>query len=360
MRATDFENIFLYVPVAQLAIGMATAQVAGILVTRITGNPVQAAAAMALACIACLRRPARLRHARGADAIFEAIRPAAFVWLLAIVFQELSRPCAGLSTPAASHGAAGELSSFASRPVVQFTIINTCGLVMAASGFVRAVRPNSENDTPFFVSCSALLILVVLLPAPLPPPGPLCVVSGVFDVAERVAALLAFVCAYSALVYAAPPEQLSSQAIFVCACRAAAASVWTLTIAHHFLLLAPVQAALVIWIRLSVQSSTTLTRADCCDDKLAERETLLESGHADMDCADNAPRINAQSGCQFAIGRYAPVAACQRTLTTFNNGHTDCQHISIAQTSVRGCTASVRGGSSFEEIAKRVMEAEAQ
>lgn len=242
----DFANIALYVPAIQLAGTLIAATSCLLLCGWLLqggGCAVRSATLCTLVCTAGLWRKVRMHYARGADNVFDALRPAALIWLVSIIAEHLVSACAIGS--ATGHAEATSLFS-------RNTVFHTCVLVMIAAGLIRAWTPESENDYPFGLSAVALLVVAMLPPTPHPTDrGPLCATVDGFDVGERYLRTVCFAFVYTCLVYAAPPSRHGTSDTVLCVCRAAGGSIWTLGCVVHLLVIAPVQCAMIIWLRIN-------------------------------------------------------------------------------------------------------------
>ena len=244
----DFANIALYVPAIQLIATLIAAS-SGLLlfgwVMQGDGCAIRSASLCTFVCAAGLWRKIRMHYARGADGVFDALRPAAVIWLVSIVAEHLVGACAH-QLPAA---AADQERPYAFS---RNAIFHLCMVAMMCSGLVRAWAPDSENDYPFAVSAVALVVIAMVPPAVQPNDhGPLCETSNGYEVGERYLRTVMFGLTYTCLVYAAPPMRYGTSDVVLCVCRAAAGSIWTLGCVVHMLIVAPVQCAMIIWLRVS-------------------------------------------------------------------------------------------------------------
>lgn len=247
----DFANIALYIPAIQLLATLLAAASCLLLcgwVLQGDGCAVRSASLCFLVCAIGLWRKVKMHYARGADNVFDALRPAAIVWLTSIVAEHLvgacAQPGAGTGVPVEAH------YSFPKN-----AIFHLCMLAMMISGLVRAWSPDSENDYPFGVSAIALL-MIALVPPPVHPTdrGPLCATESGYEVGERYLRTVMFAVTYTCFVYAAPPLRHGAGDVMLCFCRAAASSIWTLGCIPHLLIVAPVQCAVIIWLRMNTST----------------------------------------------------------------------------------------------------------
>ena len=103
----DYGNVALYIPVAQVCFALGTAQAVVLLIPVIVQGSTCGVRTIAVAvtCASVLMsKRIRLGDAKGADALFESLRPMVCVWIVALVMEQLLRSCGkGESNVLASH-----------------------------------------------------------------------------------------------------------------------------------------------------------------------------------------------------------------------------------------------------------------
>lgn len=239
----DFSSVALYVPGLQTALALVVCCLTSILVSLasavVSVSAVRTATLMALVGGLVVCRPIRIAYARGLDVMFDALRPAVVVYVLALIFEQLVHSC-GLA-----HDGSITLRHWAYHA---FTA------AMAAAGFVQAWNPVAQTDYPFVVVALSLVAVACFTPPPLRAgEGPLCEAPAMAGAVERFFRALLFGCTYCTLAYASEPARHSVREIMLCAVRATTGSVWILCV-HRFLVWAAVlQALLVLWSRLKAQ-----------------------------------------------------------------------------------------------------------
>ena len=355
-HGVDFQNISLYIPLVQVTTSVVVVLAAGVTVTKSTGNASQAFAAMLVVCTFLVRQPVRFAYARGADAVFEALRPSVFVWLLAMCFEQLSRSCidcsihsvdsigstsstgsihnihsSSSSSSSSSSVAAGTTNHSVTSQrwhIMKIFFVNMAALAMVLAGFAQAMQPKSDVDVPFIVTTVCLCVMIVFAPGSVATQGPLCDAGDLFDSASRLASALAFVVTYAALVYAAPPERFTSHATFLCACRATGGSLWTLVLSVNALVLAPVQWTIVVLlalkgkpaclIRLTQKSNETKTEDDIDDESSVAAYTDFPNDFPDDHTAVGQER--SEQEVQPLCKRDARCPACVQDSHTSKSG----------------------------------------
>ena len=244
--SVDFANIALYIPAMQL-LATLLAAASCLLFCGWTlqgdGCAIRSASLCLAVCAIGLWRKINVHYARGADNVFDALRPAALVWLTSIVAEHLVGACAQ-----PHKGEEAEPSRFFSRN----TIFHACMFAMMLSGIMRAWSPDSENDYPFGISAVALLTIALVPPSVHPADrGPLCATESGYEVGERYLRTVMFSLTYTCFVYAAPPLRHNAGDLMLCFCRAAASSIWTLGCVPLLLVVAPIQCVMIIWLRVT-------------------------------------------------------------------------------------------------------------
>jgi len=236
----DFSSVALYMPGLQTTLALVVCCLTSILVSlasaAVSVSAVRTATLTMLVGGLVVCKPIRIAYARGIDVMFDALRPAVVVYVLALVFEQLVHSC-GLA-----HDGSVTLRHWAYHA---FTV------AMAAAGFVQAWNPIAQTDYPFVVVSLSLVAVACFTPPPLRAgEGPLCEAPAMAGAVERFFRALLFGCTYCTLAYASEPARHSVREIMLCAVRATTGSVWILCV-HRFLVgTAVLQALLVLWSRL--------------------------------------------------------------------------------------------------------------
>jgi hypothetical protein len=239
----DFSSVALYMPGLQTTLALVVCCLTSILVSlasaAVSVSAVRTATLTMLVGGLVVCKPIRIAYARGIDVMFDALRPAVVVYVLALIFEQLVHSC-GLA-----HDGSITLRHWAYHA---FTI------AMASAGFVQAWNPLAQTDYPFVVVSLSLVAVACFTPPPLRAgEGPLCEAPAMAGAVERFFRALLFGCTYCTLAYASEPARHSVREIMLCAVRATTGSVWILCV-HRFLVGAAVlQALLVLWSRLKAQ-----------------------------------------------------------------------------------------------------------
>ena len=239
----DFSSVALYMPGLQTTLALVVCCLTSILVSlasaAISVSAVRTATLTMLVGGLVVCKPIRIAYARGIDVMFDALRPAVVVYVLALIFEQLVHSC-GLA-----HDGSLTLRHWA---------YHTFTIAMAAAGFVQAWNPIAQTDYPFVVVSLSLVAVACFTPPPLRAgEGPLCEAPAISGAVERFFRALLFGCTYCTLAYASEPTRHSVREIMLCAVRATTGSVWILCV-HRFLVGAAVlQALLVTWSRLKAQ-----------------------------------------------------------------------------------------------------------
>lgn len=239
----DFSSVALYMPGLQTTLALVVCCLTSILVglssAAFSGSAVRTATLTTLAGTLVVCRPIRIAYARGIDVMFDALRPAVLVYVLALVLEQLVHSC----------GVGGDGSI-----TLRHWAYHAFTVAMAVAGFVQAWNPTSKTDYPFVVVSLSLVAVACFTPPPMRSgEGPLCDAPAMAGAVERFFRALLFGCTYCALAYASEPTRHSVQEIVLCAVRATTGSVWILCV-HRYLVGASVaQALLVMWSRLKSQ-----------------------------------------------------------------------------------------------------------
>ena len=194
--------------------------------------------------ILLIRKPLRVGRVRGVCTIFNALRPAVCVYILALVLEQLIHTCVLQDDVDGTHG------------TLRRVIYHVISVFLIISGMIRAKNPRSESDMPFLMAILCLVVAALLPPPAMAKSGPLCEPASLLGAGERVLRALLFSAVYVVLVYAAAPAQNVSNELFVCVARATAASIWILSATAWTLPLAPLQAGIVLFSRLNENHNT--------------------------------------------------------------------------------------------------------
>lgn len=215
-----------------------------------------------------MRKPFRLGRVHGLSLIFRALQPCSFIYLCALVIENLTHACA----------------RDVAAPAWRKLVFNGMCLVMIASGFMRARRPLASTDLPFLLTAMSLFVIAMLPPPALLHTGPLCAAPTLPAAAERLVRALLFSFSYSVFVYAAAPPVQSQPETIICVMRASAASIWILAAHTYFLPLAFVQNIVVIYVRV-------VSNEYAIDDDYAPVSPLQPlPPHADVESCESGAR----------------------------------------------------------------------
>lgn len=195
-----------------------------------------------------VRKPIRIGRVRGVNTIFNALRPAVPIYILALVVEQLVHTCVTLQE--------------AEHATLRRVVYHLMASIMIISAFARARSPKSESDIPFALTAVCTLVIAVLPPTALSRSGPLCEPSTLVQAGERTLRAFLFACVYIVHVYAAAPSRNISNELFICVARASAASVWILCASAWTLPLGPFQVAVVLFSRLGEEDVTTNSEND--------------------------------------------------------------------------------------------------
>jgi hypothetical protein len=275
----EFGSIAIYIPamqvVATLLLSCSVALVACAMLPFSAVSAVRTASLCSGVSIVAVGRPIRLFPARGVDAVFDTVRPAVAVYVLALVVEQLGHSCAPLdSTPPSPYRA---------------WLYHAMTVVLLCAGFARAARPKRDADYPFIAALGALALMALLPPVARANGGPLCEPPASAAAAvERIFRAVLFGCSYCVMAYADAPACHSINHVGLSAVRATAASVWVLCVVWWLLILVPVHVALALWARLHTDRAggahaATLDPSRCVepdDDERMETGILSFSNRA--------------------------------------------------------------------------------
>lgn len=273
--AIDFSNVHVYVPALQataaLTASCITCLATSWLGTIIGVSAVRTAMLSGVVGVVVLWRPMRLFYARGADIMFDALRPVMLVYMVALIAEQLVHSCGPLHTGALS---------------MRHWLFYACTMIMTAGGFAQAWQPKAPTDYPFAVSVGALLIVAVFAPPPRMGEGPLCDMPSTRNAIERLVRTILFSATYCSLAYASEPARHSVKEVILCSMRAAAGSVWTLAVHPYIMWLAVLQSLIVLWSRIQPSATRDLqcTELEPLSDAKS-KDSDIEEGDPDRDIA---------------------------------------------------------------------------
>ena len=237
----DFSSVALYVPALQVvAVTLACCVVSILSCWALPHTAISSIRSVSLTLAPAVwftREPYTMSatRTRGVEPIFHTIRPAVFVYITALVVEQLAHSC---------------VTQGLSMAVLRGWLFQGCMAAMMLSGFVRAWYPRHENDAPLLVSLAALGVAAVMPPSPEEVGGPLCAAATMGQAVERIFRALLFASTYCTLAFATQPQKFAMTDIMVSSLRAASGSIWILGSMWYFLALAPVQIALIMFSRL--------------------------------------------------------------------------------------------------------------
>jgi len=236
----DFGSVALYVPGLQITLALCLCCASTVVVstasTVVAVSGVRTATVSALVGMAVLWRPCYVSYARGVDIMFDALRPALVIYMMALIVEQLVHSC---GTPHVT----GTFS-------VRNGIFYVCAGAMTIAGFMQASNPKRQTDYPFLIVALSLVVAAIFTPPPRPGEGPLCEPPSLVGAVERIFRSLLFSFSYCSIAYASEPTKHSVRAILLCAMRATTGSVWVLCVHRYLMILAAVQGVVVTWARL--------------------------------------------------------------------------------------------------------------
>lgn len=240
----DFSSVALYVPAIQLVFAVTTTCVVSLLSCLVfpqsaVSSVRNVALCSAAACLV-LWRPVKLAAARGMDTVFNTIRPAAGVYILSLILEQLAQSCTASDVP---------LKSF------RGWLFLACTIILLVAGFLRAYNPRSEGDYPFAAAALAVVLIALMPPSPQGIGGPLCTAASSTQALERVCRAVLFASVYCTLAFASAPISSLASDITINSCRAAAGSIWVLAASPYLLAAAPIQIGIALAMRLLARNS---------------------------------------------------------------------------------------------------------
>ena len=186
-----------------------------------------------------VRKAVRIGRVRGVSMLFSALRPCVFIYILALVLEELSN--------ANCKPGYEDTHTTAKRVVYHVSTI-----VMIVCAFARAQSPRSESDWPFAVVVFCLAVVAILPIPSASTSGPLSQPpKTLMDAGERLMRATLFSFVYSMHVYASAPTRNIGSELLVCVGRATAASVWVLCVSPMLLIAMPFQSVLCVMMSLN-------------------------------------------------------------------------------------------------------------
>jgi len=245
--AVDFGSVALYIAGMQTTLAIVlcclTSVLASFISVVVSVSAVRTATLSALVGMLFVVRPLRIAHVRGLDVMFDALRPAIGVYVLAIVLEQLMHSCTHVpSAVDLLDGAGGD---------VRHALYHVLTAAMALSGFLQGWTPRAHSDYPHVAVGVSLVCIASFAPPPVRPgEGPLCEPPSTPVAVERIFRALLFGLAYCALAYASEPRRHSVREVILCAVRATSGSVWILCVHKYVMWLAVPQLMLVTWSRV--------------------------------------------------------------------------------------------------------------
>jgi len=319
-KTIDFSSVGLYLAGLQVCFAIVCCGCVSVLCCwLLPPNAISAVRTLAITTFVGLllvRKPLRVGRVRGVCTMFNALRPAVCVYILALILEQLVHTCV---TPSDSEG----------RNTLRHVVYHVISVFLILSGFVRAKNPRSESDMPFLVTMICLIMTALLPPPAMARSGPLCEPTSLLGAGERVLRALLFSAVYVVLVYAAAPSQNISNELFICVARATAASIWILSATSWALPLAPLQAGIVLFSRLN--EGDTPTAQD--QSHAANYEQVPLTGSC-------TPDMHSCSGSDIEGGGPVVGAAIPGEVT-------DMEAVKIALASTRASYPGGSGGLSF-------------
>lgn len=307
----EYDNVELYFCGIQTSFCTLSSSVASVLVCWILPNSyVASVRTLALCSVVALFgtvHPFKIQGAKGFQLIFNAMRPCPWIYLVALVLEQLRHTCSS-----ASRGTDG---------FVPLLVFNALGISLAASGVFKSNFPDSSDDI-FFVAISVLFVLMALFPTPVSlGDGPLCSVSSVAVAFERSTRAMLFAFLYSVFVYSTPPQKQTIGEICYCCIRATGGSVWVLVCSPWIFWLAPIQFVLAIWVRVRERTRSDSTGLKHEFDSCIGMQSTSDSEHNDMESGsaanfrspDSLPVHAAVRNCGFSANPIFKIPLKQAT-----------------------------------------------
>lgn len=221
----------------------------------------------------------RIGKVRGVSMLFAALRPCVFIYLLALTVEELGH--------GTCKGDEEDVHSTARRIVYHVATV-----VMLVAAFMRAHSPRNESDLSF---CMTIICLSVIAVLPMPSSsshGPLSQSPRtLIDAGERILRAVLFSFTYSMHVYASAPTRNVGSELIVCVGRAAAASVWILSVSPILLIAFPFQSTLCILMSISASKAheyetVPLNSVESSNERNDARESHVKSEYESVSNSD--------------------------------------------------------------------------
>lgn len=236
----DYSRMALYIPFIQIVVSAMLTLTVHYVVVWMDSGPfcvARSVSASALAGFVVACHPWRLGYARGSDAVFKAMQPAAFAWILLTTWRSLLRSCC-VSDPVATHNLAAAWSWRA-------ILFHACTAILLSAAVIRNANPRSRAPTPMVVCalCTIAAFPTSLADGSFEP----CRIDSVVDVVLSYARTVVFVVTYGTSVYSTPPARFTSAAISTCSTLAIASSCWSLFVWAPLLTLSIVQVGSLIF-----------------------------------------------------------------------------------------------------------------
>lgn len=239
-KTIDFGSVGLYLAGLQVASTIIVCCCVSVLSCwMLPPNAISAVRTLAITTaigLVCVRKPIRVGRVRGVSTIFNALRPAVAIYILALVIEQLVHTCVPIEEE--------------EHTALRRALYHSMAAVMIVSAFARARSPRTETDLPFAITAVSILAIALLPPPALSRSGPLCEPASLVSAGERALRSLFFASVYCVHVYSAAPSRNVGNELFICVARASAASVWILCASYWALPLAPLQIAVVLFSRL--------------------------------------------------------------------------------------------------------------
>ena len=241
--AVDFANAALYITGIQTVFSIcccaAVSVIACSLVPMGNVSAVRTLVFCVLTAVVLMRKPLRVGRARGVATVFTALQPAAAIYLLSLIIEQLLHTCTG------------ELGY---APSWRRAVFHVMIAVMIASGFMRARAPMDETDLPFLLTAGALALIALIPPPALAFTGPLCQSVDLWSAADRLVRAFAFSSLYCIHVFVSTDSSTvaASETILVVA-RSTASSIWVMGAYPALLPIAIAQATVAILARLRIE-----------------------------------------------------------------------------------------------------------
>ena len=241
--AVDFANAALYITGIQTVFSICCCATVSVIACSLVpmGNvsAVRTLVFCVLTAAVLMRKPLRVGRARGVSTVFTALQPAAAIYLLSLIIEQLLHTCTG---------------EIGYAPSWRRAVFHVMIAVMIASGFMRARAPMDESDLPFLLTSGALALIALIPPPALAFTGPLCQSVDLWSAADRLVRAFAFSSLYCVHVFVSTDSTTvaASETILVVA-RSTASSIWVMGAYPALLPIAIAQATIAILARLRIE-----------------------------------------------------------------------------------------------------------